>query len=213
MARPELPIGTWGNIRTEKLGPNRFCARARFRDRDGKTRDVEATAATGPAAVRALKVKLRDRATPTEGEITRETRISTLAELWIEEITAEERVVPQTIDRYRGSLRTAILPAVGNLRIREASVGRLDKLLRGVATDHPYAARHAKVVLGQMFALAVRRGAIATNPVRDTGRLRKPRRKPVALTTDHLHGVRVAVRTWQEPVPGKPGPRHTGDMA
>jgi integrase len=213
MARPELPIGTWGNIRTEQLGPNRFCARARFRDHDGKTRDVEATAATGPAAVRALKVKLRDRATPTEGEITRETWISALAALWIEEITAEERIRPQTIDRYQGSLRTAILPAIGNLRIREASVGRLDKLLRAVATDHPYAARHAKVVLSQMFALAVRHGAIATNPIRDTGRLRKPRRKPVALTTDNLHAVRAAVRTWQQPVPGKPGPRHTGDLA
>ena len=61
MARPPLPIGTWGNIRTEKLGPTRYCARARFRDHDGKTRDVEATDTTGPAAIRALRAKLRDR--------------------------------------------------------------------------------------------------------------------------------------------------------
>jgi integrase len=50
-------------------------------------------------------------------------------------------------------------------------------------------------------------------PVRDTGRLRKPRRKVVVLTDEHLHAVRAAIRTWQQPVPGKPGPRHTGDLA
>src|SRR5262245_11498147 len=213
MARPALPVGTWGSIRTEKISPNRFCARARFRDYDGKTRDVEATDTTGPAAVRALKVKLRDRSTPNDDEITRETRISRLADLWIDEITAEERLVPQTIYRYQSILRTAILPALGDLRIREASVGRLDKFLRGIATDHPATAKGAKGILGQIFALAVRHGAVPTNPVRDTGRMRKPRRKVVALTNEHLQAVRAAIRDWQRPVPGKPGPRHSGDLA
>jgi integrase len=213
MARPEMPVGTWGNIRTEKLGPARFCARARFRDYDGKTRDIEATDVTGPAAVRALRVKLRERTTPNDDEITRETRISTLGELWIEEITAEERITPQTIDRYQANLRTGILPALGSLRIREATVGRLDRVLRGIAKDHPSTARGAKVVLGQMFAMAVRHGAIPTNPVRDTSRLRKVKRTVVTLTDEHLQAVRHAIRDWQRPIPGKPGPRHTGDLA
>src|SRR5689334_10884033 len=99
MARPSLPIGTYGNIRTETLGSNRFCARARFRDYDGRVRDVEATDVTGPTAIRALKAKMRDRATPNDDEITRETFISKLAELWLDEIIGEERVTPQTIDR------------------------------------------------------------------------------------------------------------------
>jgi hypothetical protein len=64
----------------------------------GKTRDVEATDTTGPAAVRALRAKLRDRVTSNDDEITRETYVSTLANLRIDEITAEERVTPQTID-------------------------------------------------------------------------------------------------------------------
>jgi hypothetical protein len=136
-----------------------------------------------------------------------------VSENWIDEITAEERLAPQTIHRYQTSLRTAILPALGNLRIWEASVGRLDRFLRDIAKDHPSAAKGAKVVLGQMLALAVRHGAIPTNPVRDTGRLRKPRHKVVALTTEHLEAVRTAIRNWQQPVPSKPGPRHTGDLA
>ncbi|GAB1694919.1 tyrosine-type recombinase/integrase [Krasilnikovia sp. M28-CT-15] len=213
MARPPLPIGAWGNIRTEKLGPNRHCARARFRDYDGKTRDVEATGPTGPAAVRALQTKLRDRIAPNDDEITRETRVNTLADLWLDEILTEERVTPQTIDRYTTSLRTVIRPALGNLRLREASVGRIDKVLREVAKDRPSAAKGAKVVLGQMFALAVRRGALATNPVRETGRIRKQRRTVVALEPHQLEGVRAAIRKWQQPTPGKSGPRQTGDLA
>ncbi len=63
-----------------------------------------------------------------------------------------------------------------------------------------------------MFALAVRHGAIATNPVRDTGRLRKPRRAVEALSTQDLDSVRSIIRGWQAPIPGKPGPRHTGDL-
>jgi len=110
-------------------------------------------------------------------------------------------------------VRTAVVPALGNLRIREATVGRLDKVLRGIAKDHPVAAKLAKVVLGQMFAFAVRRGALTTNPVRDTGRLRAPQRKVVALDTEQLDAVRSAIRTWQRPTPGKSGPRPTGDLA
>lgn len=64
-----------------------------------------------------------------------------------------------------------------------------------------------------MFALAVRHGAIPTNPVRDTSRIRKPRRKVVALTDQNLQTVRATIRQWQQPVLGKPGPRHTGDLA
>ncbi|MEU7960836.1 tyrosine-type recombinase/integrase [Micromonospora humida] len=213
MARPPLPIGTWGNIRTEKLGPNRYRARARFRDYDGSTRDVEATDTTGPAAIRALKVKLRDRAAPNDDEITRETHISKLASLWLDEITTEERLAPQTISQYEVSVRVSIVPALGNLRIREATVGRIDKFLRKVAEDRPTAARLAKVVLTQMLALAVRRGALTANPVRDTGRLRNPRRKVVALETEQLEGVRAAIQRWQQTTPGKPGPRHSGDLA
>ena len=89
----------------------------------------------------------------------------------------------------------------------------LDKLLREVAKDRPAAAKNAKVALGLMFALAVRRGALTTNPVRETGRLRKPRRTVRALDAEHLEGVRSAIRQWQLPTPGKPGPRQTGDLA
>lgn len=60
---------------------------------------------------------------------------------------------------------------------------------------------------------SARHGAIPSNPVRDNGRLRKPRRTVVALTDENLQAVRTASRDWQRPIPGKPGPRHSGDPA
>ncbi|MFI1994590.1 tyrosine-type recombinase/integrase [Actinoplanes sp. NPDC020271] len=213
MARPSLSIGTYGTIRTEELGPNRSRARTRFRDYDGRIRDVEATDTTGPAAIRKLKEKLRDRVAPNDDDITRETHIETLAKLWLEEVKAEERITPQTLDRYEISVRVSIVPAMGALRLREASVGRIDKFLRAVAQERPAAAKSAKVVLGQMFGLAVRHGALPSNPVRDTGRLRNPRRAVVALDMDQLEKVRAAIRDWQQPTPGKSGPRPSGDLA
>jgi integrase len=64
-----------------------------------------------------------------------------------------------------------------------------------------------------MFALAVRHGALATNPIRDIGRLPSRHRTVEALTVEDLDRVRAAIRAWQQPVPGKSGPRHTSDLA
>lgn len=213
MARPELPVGTWGRIRREQVAPHSFRARARFRDYDGITRNVEAWGTTGAAAERFLLVKLRDRAAPNHDDITRETRISQLAELWFEEITAEDRIAPQTINNYHGANRNTIQPALGGLRLREATVSRLDRFFRKVATDHPGKARIARTVLGQMLALAVRHDALPSNPVRDIGRLRKHRRTVRALTVADLQEVRCAIRRWQSPSAPRPGPRRRPDLA
>jgi integrase len=112
-----------------------------------------------------------------------------------------------------GGTHQTIRPALGNLRLREASVSRLDRFFKAVAAEHPAKARGAKCVLGQMFGLAVRHDALTTNPVRDIGRLRKRRRSVKALKVDDLHAVRAAIRHWQTAPSGKPGPRHNGDLA
>src|SRR5689334_22912384 len=117
MARPQLPIGTWGKIRREQAGPHSWRARARFRDYDGVTRDVEAHDITAAKAENKLRIMLRDRSAPTGDDITADTRIRQLADLWLEEITTSEQIGQQTIDRYVACLRQAILSALGELRI------------------------------------------------------------------------------------------------
>ena len=212
MARPELPLGTWGRIRREQVAPKSFRARARFRDYDGVTRNVEAWGTTGAAAERALLVKLRDRSTPNQDDINAEMRVERLAQLWLEEKQGEG-VAAQTLDRYRTSLRTTILPALGQLRLREAAVvSRIDRFFKTIAAAHPAAARGAKTVLGQMMDMAVRHDALPTNPVRNIARQRDRRREIKALTTGDLHRVRAAITRWNTAQAHKPGPRHTSDL-
>jgi integrase len=212
MPRSPLPVGTWGKIRRQQHGPRKFHARARFRDFDGLTRDVEAWGATGAAAERALLVMLRERTTPTGEEITRDTRVSTLGKLWLEAVIVDQEVSPQTVDRYETSLRTAVLPALGNLRIREVTVGRLDKFFRSLGSQRGKA-RGARCVLGLMLAMAVRHGALDHNPVRELSRMRRPRSAARALTIEDLDEIRAAIARWQNPTVRRPGPRHSGDLA
>jgi len=69
------------------------------------------------------------------------------------------------------------VPALGNVRVRELSVGLLDRHLRAVEAKHGAAmAKQTKTVLGQVVGLAVRHDALAQNPVRDTSPISTKRR-------------------------------------
>lgn len=229
-------MGTWGRIRRERVGPRSYRARCRFRDEDGATRSVEAWGHSGAVAERSLLAKLRDRAAPSHGDLTPETRISRLADLWLEEITAEGRIEPQTVANYEGIIRTTIVPGLGELRAREATVSRLARFFRNLAASQPGNARLARTVSGQMLGMAVRHGALPSNPVEHIGRLptgpanpsadppdddgsgtvvrrRKRRRPNRALKVSDLDGVRSAIRRWQHPSKPRPGPRPTRDLA
>jgi hypothetical protein len=58
MSRPRLIIGTVGDITIRKVPSGRFEACARYRDWDGKTRQVQSSGATAAAAERGLKARL-----------------------------------------------------------------------------------------------------------------------------------------------------------
>lgn len=197
MPRKPLPVGTWGHIARHEVSPGRWRATARFRDFDGRTRQVEAWGKTGAAAETSLRRALTERAAPTGDEIGPEMRLDRLAELWLAEIEASGRLAPQTIDQYRRAVEGTVLPAVGGLRVREATTSRLDRLLKSVAAMYPAKARTARVVLAGMLGMAVRHDAMATNPVRGTAPLRGSRREPRALTIDELASLRDGVRRWQ----------------
>lgn len=218
MGRPALPVGTWGKVRRTELGPDRWEASTRFRDFDGKTREVTAVAATGAAAERTLVVNLTGRITQARGhgDITGETRMSQLSALWLEEIALEDRIMPQTLDRYRGIVARDIDPALGSLKVRELTVSRADRFLKAHAKEHPSHAQSIKQVLGQIMSLAARHDAIANNPVRQVARLRTVKKEIRALNEEQLVQVMKAVREWRtKPGPDgrmPPGPRPSGDL-
>ena len=86
--RPRLPIGTFGEIKTNEVGPGRFRARTRFRDWDAQTRQVSATGASRNAAATALKVVLaaRMRVGDASDSLSADSPFSVLAEAWLEDL-------------------------------------------------------------------------------------------------------------------------------
>ncbi len=167
MARPPLPLGTWGTITTEKVRDGSYRALARFRDHDGNTRRVTATGPSKAAAERGLRDVLTTRTAPAGELVTPETRLIDLTNLWITGLEAEGRI-EQTINEYRRVLDNLVLPCVGGLKLREATTGRLDRLLLKLREQSVNRQRKAKVVLGAMLDIAVRHDAIPVNPARGT---------------------------------------------
>lgn len=191
MARPPLPIGTYGSIGTQKLGGGAgFRALTRFRDHDGVTRKVERNGPTAAAAKNRLREHLRDRAQqgPSTG-LNGDSRFRVAAEQWIasvDQLTGQGLRSPNTAQIYRLNLTTHVLPAIGELRLREVTVPRLDLFVQSVQVHRGAAtARLARTVVSGVLGLAARHGAITTNPVRDIGRIAGPRKRPPrALTPD-----------------------------
>ena len=211
MARPPLPLGTWGTIKTEKLREGSYRALTRFRDHDGLTRRVTATGTTKASAERALRDALGARTAPAGELITAETRLLDLANLWITGLESEGRIEQSTINEYRRVLDNLVLPAVGALKLREATTGRLDRFLQRMREQSVNRQRKSKVVLGAMFDLAVRHDAIPMNPTRGTSRIHRHKKEIKALRVEDLVQIRAAVHRWVNA--DRPGPKASGDMA
>src|SRR6476469_3561494 len=164
MSRPALPLGTYGAIRIYEV-PTGFRARTLYRDFDGKTRHVEAIRKTKGAATRALTEALRDRArTNVKSIITADARVRDVAAIWFASLRDEGRS-PSTIQLYGDRLEKQVLPAVGNVRVRELTVGLIDRHLKAVKAKHGNAtAKTSRTVISGICGLAVRHDALLANP-------------------------------------------------
>jgi len=183
MPRPPLPIGTYGKIRTVKEAGGTWTARAGFRDYDGITRDVERAGPTRVQAENALREALRDRAKIVgNGDLTPDTKVKDLAEQWWSEWKRQPHS-PNTTYNYRRKMDLFILRGLGELRLREFSVARANRFLRDIEDNHGASnAKMTRTVLSLMGAFAAQQGAIASNPVRDVGRISVGSQPATALT-------------------------------
>ncbi|NIK61460.1 helix-turn-helix domain-containing protein [Kribbella shirazensis] len=198
MPRTPLPIGTWGEIstrtlKTKKNGkPVKHLAHARFRDHDGKVRAVTATGTTKTAARTALLAKLQNRAkTNHSGDLSTNHTVNHLLDLWerrFEGLVADGTRSPTTLATYRRALKNHVRPAIGELHISEATTQRLDVVLTDIK-DHAGAptARTCRAVISGAMNLAVRYGAITTNPAREVDAIEaRPKSSPRALTAEEV---------------------------
>lgn len=191
MGRPPLPIGAHGNIKTKEIRPRVWQARCRVRDADGVTRPVKRVGRSSSAAANALRAALTERCRPGAGELDGSSRVREAGERWLavqaERLAADE-LAPRTLEAYRAAWRLHVEPALGDLRLLEATTARCEAWQRALRQRRgPELCRTAKAVLGGTLGYAVRLGAIPTNPLRDTSPITgRRRRQPRAMTPAEL---------------------------
>lgn len=199
MGRPPLAVGTYGAIKVRRDG-DRWKARAYVRDADGRRREVARWAQTKAAAEAALKLAMTNRDGGRSLELDGDARLEQLAERFLTDVDESEKA-PNTKRLYRSSWTTNLAPALGGLRLREINVPRADRALQAIAAHSGNsAAKTARSVLSGMLGLAVRQGAIDTNPVRDTSAISIKTKSPRALTIDEEYRVRDVPRTMQRAI-------------
>ena len=194
--RYPLGLGTWGAIRTSPAAVNgrgkatRWRARTIYRDIDGHTRQVERWGRSAPDAENKLKTALMARNWMSrDGELSGVDRFAKAAEIWrqsIESKVARGIRSPGTLETYERSLKLHVLPALGEVRLLEIAPPLLDRFLKMVSDSAGGpTAKLCRSVISGTLGLAVRYGALATNPVRDADRLTaRPPKEPRALTLE-----------------------------
>ena len=166
MPRPPIPVGSYGQIAV-RGEPGNYVARALFRDLDGQARQVERRGTSKTKARDKLKEALQDRARTGTG-VTEDTRIREIVPEWLRKIDAAAEAgqrSPSTAEHYRRQVDRIVLPGVGELRLREATVPALDAFIQTVRVRRgPAAAKLTRTVLSGVLGVAVRHGASGPTP-------------------------------------------------
>lgn len=213
MGRPRTPIGTFGKVRLTATVSGRAVASARYRDWDGASRLVSATADTRAGAERALKAKLAQRALlqPASADLTPDSGFPALVDYWLEDMDLEDRLSLTTRQLYERNMRGLVLPAFKHLTLREIGVARCDRFLKQLARESHSRAKQARVALRLAFGLAVRHEILPRNPMDHVARLHREYAPPDALTVTEVDAIRIAIQHWEQGL-SRTGPRPDGQL-
>ena len=126
MSRPRIPIGGYGEIAFIQRAKGKVEARTRFRDWDGQTRLVQATASSRPAAEVELKRRLAERNAfqPVDTTLTPDSPFPALVEYWLADLDLENRIAPATRFNYERDTRRGSCRAAPLARTRTGSSAR-----------------------------------------------------------------------------------------
>lgn len=113
-----------------------------------------------------------------------------VVDLWLTTVDESKRSTG-TRHLYRETARRHVVPRVGALLVREATVPRMDRVVQGIAAEvGPSSAKLARTVLTGALGLAVRHGALAANPMREASPVRVERREVRAPSSDDVRALR-----------------------
>ncbi|MFB6608704.1 tyrosine-type recombinase/integrase [Agromyces sp. NPDC056379] len=216
MGRPRLTIGSFGDITTRILPSGRFEARTRYRDWDGRSRIVQATADSAKAAERALKERLAGRSelqpASRTGHLTPDSAFGELVAYWLQDIDLEGRISKTTRILYERNMRTLVLPVFEHLTLREIGVARCDRFIKEQARTSYNRAKQSRVVLRLALELAVRHEVLPANPMHHVSRIHREARMPDSLTSLEVNAIRAAIAKWESGLDHVSGPRPDGQL-
>lgn len=190
MARPRLPLETWGNITVTKRN-GQHVARARFRDIDGKTRQAERTGKTETAARNRLTQYLRHRLIADSENLAPTSTVTHAVTQWLQDnprATSTQRT-------YDGYLKRHIQPGFGEIALHEVTPARANRFIQQLAErSGADAARGTRALLSNALARAVQFGAIPSNPIPATAvpkANRKTSTHPETLSAEDIANVQA----------------------
>lgn len=177
--RPATPLGTWGEISSKQLESGKWQSSTRLRLWNGETVRLRARGTSKSAATNALKEKCTEKLGTSDTEVlTTTSPVSALLDHWL---ASKNRIRPQSRDRYRNSIDKHIVPAFGEMRIREVTPSFLNTWLQeqpaGVAPN-------VRTVLKGAFRMATRFGLLAADPMSVV--------EPVAVETKEVRALTVS---------------------
>lgn len=188
MARARIPIGDHGEISYRTKGYRKVRARTTVRDADGVLREMTREGTSEANARQNLLQALADRPGFSGSVLNGNSLLADAAAVWIADIDAKVGLgdlAPNTLRTYRTNMDGHVLPALGALRLREATVPRLDAFVLGLRAHQGSAlTKSCRTVLSGILGFAVRQGAIEINPMREVSRIKQSRvrRAPRAMT-------------------------------
>lgn len=197
MARPRIPVGSHGTINTKTLSPGVVRARTRYRFPSGQAKQVERFSTSAAKAVAALRSALLELQQLNGAALDRHTSIEALAERWLQS-RADLGRAAQSVETYGYAVSAHIIPKIGDLRVAEITVERLQAYLSEVERERGHgAAKNSRSALSGMLGLATRNGLIERNPVRELEQIstRGKRRASKAIPLDELPTFYRAIRT------------------
>jgi hypothetical protein len=149
-----------------------YTAYLRYRDFSGRghglKRSGKSKAEASRAVVREVRARLGGAA---DEEFGARTQLALVADRWLimfDGLVERGARSPSTRDKYGYIVSSLIKPEIGSLRLGELTAPQLDRFVQSVLEGKGYAtAKLTRSVLSGICAWLVRRGALATNPVRD----------------------------------------------
>ena len=130
---------------------------------------------------------------------------------WLEDLDLEDRLSRSTKLLCERNKCTLVIPAFGNLILREIGVARCDHFLKQLAKQSYNRAKQARVVLRLALGLAVRHEVLLRNPMDHVSRLHRPPHVPDAPTPAEVNAIRLAIAYW-EAGRSPSGPRPDGQL-